>query len=589
MTGPQQGRVGGGWWAAITSRLRRRRAAWREAAAIEALARRPRSGLIVGVDALAALVLFVLPLLAWRREGVVSVPGKPWWIAESDQFLYGPDSAAWAQNALALHQGRLADLDPHRLPTWTLFTVGTMRAFDVDVALAGHLVNRAEHLLLGPVLYLLGRLLGLRGFAFAAGVIVVSQPHLLASACRFGIDPTVTLLVPLMLLAARVAGGRWWFAPVAGAVAGLTMVSHLTALAFPICGLLLLVASGRGWWRRLAAALLYSAAVFLVFRWVFSVFPMLPNEFFKDSLAEGITPTGDDVGEVGRAAARESALSLLQTNAPLALNAALRSITHTFAPVGVPWALSVALIWLGFIGPNAVRRVRPPPGVAVARHLSGRVIRSLAEGVAVASACAPLIAFAAAKSPERYSDNLLPVAALLMVRGGATLVAAVVHAASFLPALHAFRWRIEAGIAALLAIGWSAGEWREPHQRSAVLAPAFERNALAVGRALAEHFPAGIGAASCLREALPYAGLLYCPNTVCPFTDNEPGYRRCVEIIRKECPGTGDIPLIVTDDLTPEQCPANRVHFDAWVETRLAPVATAGGSRIYALPRTGDL
>ncbi len=582
-------RSGRGWWAELTWHVRRRQSAWREAAALEALSRRHRTWLVVFVDLLANIVLLAMPMFAWRREGVTSVPGQPWWIAESDQFLYGPDAAAWAQNALALHQGRLADLDPHRLPTWTLFTVGTMRVFDVDVALAGHVVNRVEHLLLGPVLYLLGRLLGLRGFAFAAAAIVVAQPHLLASACRFGVDPTVTLMVPLTLLAARVAGGRWWFAPAAGAVAGLTMVSHLTALAFPLCGLLLLVVTGRGWWRRLAAALLYSAAVYLVFRWVFSVFPMLPEAFFKDSLAEGITPTGEDVGEAGRAAARESALGLLRTNAPLALNAALRLIAITFAPVGVPWMLSVALIWLGFIGPNAVRRVRPPPGVGAGRHLAGRVLRSLGEGVAVASACAPLIAFAAAKSPERYSDNLLPVAALLIVRGGATLVAAGVHAASLLRPLYAARWRIEAGIAALLALGWAYGEWREPHQRSAVLAPAFEKNALAVGRALAEHFPTGIGAASCLREALPYAGLRYCPNTVCPFTDDEPGYQRCVAIIRKECPGTGDIPLIVTDDLTPEQCPVNRVHFDAWVETRLVPVAKAGGSRIYALPRTGDL
>lgn len=538
---------------------------------------------------LAVVALLWMPLLAWRREGVVSVPGKPWWIVESDQFLYGPDAAAWAQNALALNQGRLADLDPHRLPTWTVFTVGTMRVFDIDVALAGHLVNRVEHVLLGPVIYLLGRLLGLKGFAFAAAAIVVVQPHLLASACRFGVDPTVTLMVPLTLLAARVAGGRWWFAPAAGVVAGLTMVSHLTALGFPLCGLVLMVASGRGWWRRLAAALLYCGAVYLVFRWVFSVFPMLPEAFFKDSLAEGITPTGDDIGEAGRAAARESALSLLRTNAPLALNAALRFIAMTFAPAGLPWALSVALIWLGFLGPNAARRVRPPSGKAAWRHLSRRVFGSVAEGVAVASACAPLIAFAAAKSPERYSDNLLPVAALLMARGGATLAAAAVHALSFLRPLFSFRWRIEAGIAAILAVCWSAGEWREPHQRSAVLAPAFEKNALAVGQALADHFPAGIGAASCLREALPYAGLLYCPNTVCPFSDNEPGYRRCVEIIRKECPGTGAIPLIVTDDLTLEQCPVNRVHFDAWVETRLVPVASAGGSRIYALPRTGEL
>lgn len=570
----------GSWW-------RRRLDRFRERPPAEAPRRFLRTTLVL--DVLAVVALLALPFLAWAREGVTYVPGKPWWIFDSDQYLYGPDAAAWAQNALALHQGRLLDLDPHRMPTWTLFTVGFMRLFDVDVALAGHLVNRIEHMLLGPVLYVLARMVGARSLAFAAGALVVIQPHLLASACRFGVDPTVTFMVPLLLLLAWLAGKSWWLAPFAGAVAALTMVSHLTALGFPLCGLLLLLFSGKGWWRRILAVLLYVGTAYLVLRWVFSVFPVLPDEFFRNALAEGIAPTGEDSGNASRQASRASALATLRDNAPVALDAVLRFIAHTFAPVGVPWALCVAFIWLGFLGPDAVRGQQPPAGTRRWAHATWALLRSSGQGVALASALAPMMAFAAAKAPERYSDNLLPIAGLLMVRGAATLVAGLSSAARFVARLAPFRGRLEVGLGLVLAAAWIVGEWREPHQRSAVLAPGFERQALPVGRALALHFPSGGGAASCLREVLPYAGMRYCPNTTCPFSDDESGYRRCIAIIRQECAGSGDIPLVVTDALTPEQCPPNRVHFEAWVESLLEPVATVGGSRIYAIPRSGDL
>ncbi len=537
------------------------------------------------VDGAGMLALAALPLMAWSREGVVRAERQPWWVLDSDQYLFGPDAAAWAQNALALNQGRLADLDPHRLPTWTIFTSWAMDIGGWDVALSGHLVNRVEHVLLGPVMYLLGRALGLGPFAFAAAAIATMQPALLAAACHFGIDPTVTFLLGVMLLASWAAGRRWWFAPVAGAVAALTMVSHLTALAFPLCGLGLCLTSGKGVVRRVLAVLLYAGAGALVFRQVFNVFPMLPQDFFANALAEGVTPT--EGGMLSQAASQEAVLSVVRQNASQGLDGALRFIAEAFRPVGLPWPATILLIWLGFIGPKAFRR---PLGE---RRRRGPVVRrglqSLAEGFFLASTCAPLLAFAAAKSPERYSENLLPVAALLICRGAATLVSAGAWLAEYVPALAERRWRLENAVAAALVGVWVVGEWQEPHQRAGVLAPAWEKNALLIGRSLAENFPAGGGAASSLREALPYAGLLYCPSTVCPFADSVPSFQQCVAIIREECAGTGAIPLVVTDGLTLEQRPVLRGQFEAWAETQLQPIATIGGSRIYSIPRAGEL
>ena len=110
-----------------------------------------------------------------------------------------------------------------------------------------------------------------------------------------------------------------------------------------------------------------------------------------------------------------------------------------------------------------------------------------------------------------------------------------------------------------------------------------------VGKALAQHFESGVGAAVPLREALPYAGMVYCPNTVCPFSDDEAGYRQCIDIIRQECRGSGPIPYVVTPGLTPEQETEPRRHMDDWIASKLEPVATVGSSRIFALPREGDL
>ena len=356
--------------------------------------------------------------------------------------------------------------------------------------------------------------------------------------------------------------------------------------AFPLCGLLVCLASGRGVLRRLLAGLLYTGAVWLTFKWVFSVFPMLPTVFFENAVAEGISPTGGS-SLASQDASREAALTVVRENGAKALNATLVFLAEHLRPVLVPWSLSVAFVWLGLVGPDAVRRL-PDGGPTGWKGRVAVVFKSVLIGLAVASAAAPLLAFMASKAPERYSDNLLPVGAFVIVRGAATVAALVAALATWRLAP---RWqrRVEPAVFVALALVWTVGEWREPHQRAPVKAAPEERRALVIGKAVAAHFPAGGSGASALREVLPYANLRYCPNTVCPFGDTEPSYRQCVEILRKECAGEGDIPLVVVGGLTLEQRSERRARFEEWVGTQLEPVAQAGGATIYAIPREGEL
>ncbi|MBM4392918.1 MAG: hypothetical protein FJ090_17470 [Deltaproteobacteria bacterium] len=534
------------------------------------------------VDLVAAL-----GLAAVAARFLAAVPGPPAeglpvWASGNDAYIWGPDAGGWALNTLAFASGRWEDLDPHRMPTWSIFTATLMHISGLDVALAGHLLNKLFHVLLGPAIYLLGRAMGMRAGAAAAGLLAVAQPELLAAAGRYGIDPTVTFLVPFTLLSAW-ASGRWWMlAPIGGVIAGFTTVCHLTALGFAVPGLLLVLTCGRGWWRLLAAVLYAAAAVGTVYG-VYSIFPTIPEGFLVDVFAEGIAPAAGTT-PVEQVQHQADALATLQANAPLAFDSVVALVVESFRVRGLPWGLLLALPWLGLFGPPALEEIAVGDR-SLPRRFARAVWIGVASGLPVACALAPLLALQAADAPSRYSDNLLPVAGLLVMRGLSLLASPVsmfvarflsIHAALLLEAL-AFTW-----------VAWAAWPIVVNSASLRMGVPPDEARAMPVGRALAEHFESGIGAASPLREALPYAGMVYCPTTVCPFSDNEQGYLYCVQVIRKECRGDGDIPYVVTPGLTPEQQTEPRRHMDAWIAEKLEPVAEVGSTKIYAIPREGS-
>lgn len=500
--------------------------------------------------------------------------GAPFWARGWDLIIFGPDAGAWAANAWAIHDGRFADIDPHRLPTWPMIVAAVMK-FKPDVALAGHLVNHVLQALMPLAIWGLARLSGSRGTAFAAGfAAAMLAPNVLASQ-RFGIDPTVAAIVPITLLAGWASGRSIWFAPIGGAIAALCGVAHLTTLAFPIPAFLILLFLGQPGWRRWASAALWLLAAWLTIQWVTSWYPALPSQFVANVFAEGIAPEHHGSADLAADSQKsQAAVEILKMNAPRALDDTLRFILQYIRPAWFPWSLALVLPWLGVVGPIDRNDVR------------GSVLRGLGLGLPLLSCLLPVVAFHAAQAPARYSENLLPIAALLLVRG-AMVVPSLVD-------LVIARWvpKWPAVFVVTLAAAWAWTSFQAPRIIYALQPPRIEELLpQAVGTALREHFPTGVGAVCAYRESLGYGGWLFCPNATCPFQESEDSFVACVDIMRKECAGTGDIPYVVFPNPRADlQWPA-RTAMDRWVTTKLEPVAQVQGggghATIYAIPRSG--
>lgn len=519
------------------------------------------------------IVGFLLALGIWLLPG---------WPTENDHLLFGPDAGEWAIAARAIFDGRFGDVDPHRLPLFPSLVAGAM-AVSRDVAIAGHGVNHVLHLLTPLVVYALVRIGGGHGAGMLAGVWVIVNPALMLASRRFAVDPTVAFFVPLTLLTAW-AGGRYLpFAFFAGMVAGVTAASHLTALAFPLPGLLMCLLNGEPGFRRWLGAVLYAAGAALAVGGVLQLFPHESLTLLTDTVAEGIVAPnagGNTPDPRVLGAGQEQARAMLEANAKAGAQEAWSWVSSRWRPEWLPWNWALALPWLGLVGPFLME-----PTAAGWRGWFTRSFGGLAIGLPVTLALAPLVAFAAADSPERYSENLLPVAAVLVARG---LVVVPVT----LDRLVAWLWsRWSVGLTGLVLFGGYAlvaASGPHPLLQDKPQRPE-DREARAVGMILAARYPAGIGAVCPVREALGYAGMSFCPTTPCPFMQSEGSYLACVEIMRKECPGTEAIPYLVLANPTPDLVSPGRRAMDAWVAENREPMTYIAGTSatLYEIPRTG--
>lgn len=527
----------------------------------------------LAVDLLSVVFLLGLGRLLLPAD---PAPEGPFWARRWDLIIFGPDSGAWAANAWAVFDGRFADLDPHRMPTWPILIALTMRLVP-DVALAGHLVNHLLQALLPVAIWGIARLRDGRATGLAAGVATVCIAPGVTAAQRFGVDTAVAALLPLALLAAVATGRAWGLGAIAGLLTVACAVSHLSTVAFPVPVLLALLACGPPGWRRWAALGLALLCGGLLLQWLLSWYPLLPKQFVANVYAEGIAPGHHGGADAVGAEKQAAALEIIRANAPRALDDALRFLMGQLRPSWLPWSLALALPWLGVVGPLDPRR---PFGEGL--------LRGLALGVPLLLCLVPIVAFHAAKAPTRYSENLLPVATLLFVRG-----------AMFLPSLlDRALGRLDprlVGIASFaLALPWMKERWDQPRIGFALPPPRVdELLPAAVGKALVAGFPTGVGAVSAWREALGYGGFLFCPSATCPFRESEVDFVSCVEIMRKECRGEGPIPYVVYPNPRSDlQWPA-RTSMDAWIKDRLPAVATieagGGSATLHALPRSGPI
>ena len=501
-----------------------------------------------------AVLLAVLLWLGWRVWPMGGGEGMPFWATRHDQMISGPDAGAWAAGARALAEGRLGDLDAHRMPTWIVLTV--LAHVGYPLLLAGHLVNHLLQFLLPVVVYGVGRAAGGMWVGFGAGALVAANPVLVAASRRFGVDPAVTFGVPALVAVCLWGARSPKRSVLAGGVAAAVGATHFTTLGFPLAGLLgmgLLARRGK----RVLVLVGYGVGLGLAWGALFSVFPWAGFRGLLLAVPEGITP-GEFPLQGSPTAVWGPALEIMRSGASTAVEDAVTGMARLLRPGWLPWG--AAGTWRG----------RGVPGLALnprREDLAGwrrwRGESCWKSGLLLVVCLAPLPLFAAADAEPRYSHNLLPVAALLMVRGcvsGASLVERVV-----LERVPLERWP-RGLLGAVCGVGLALGYIQSSGvSRNQQPPPLFGVVAMEIGEAVTSHFPGQGGLVCDLREVEAYTARRTCPGTVCPPVANAGAFDFCLSILRAECDGDGPIPYVALNRGPMDERTDAKAAFDAWI------------------------
>lgn len=521
------------------------------------------------LDALALGLLAALMLGTWHHgalgPGTEPPPDAPAWATLRDYLLDGPDAGRWAYQAIALRDGLVDRLDPHRMPTWTLLTEAALPLTGGRVPLAGHLVNHLLRVLVPVAGYALGRGVGAgRVAAFGAGLAAGFVPVVTADARIYGVDMSVTFAWVGGMAVATQAGRLRHGGLGAGAVAALTSATHFTTLPSVLPELLACAAVAtpgqRG--RRVGE---FVVAFVVVSVAIYAVLPAMSPTALYASVVEGIAPHTEGLpGAPGEARAGTILREGLQLGPARALGWAGKQTMPAHLP---PWGLLPLLgaVLVGFGGRDRV-----------ARH-----------GAPLATLCvlAPAPVLFMASAPSRYVDTLGPVLVTLAVCGVAVFGATVDR----LVRLGLRRW--PAVVEGVAAVGF-AGVLSAGRGVDFVPLPPVQSDlvALQAADALRARFPGGVGVASVVHEPVAMAEDVDCPTTVhCPATTGEDAYWHCLRVMASTCPGTGDLPYLVVERLPRDDRSAERAAMDAWVEGRWTPFVALRSPTLriagYALPR----
>jgi len=535
------------------------------------------------LDVLALLALAVMIAWLWPRTVAPSdlnLGHLPWWGSTRDVLLEGPDAGEWARNIGLLANWHLDGLDHHRMPGWMLMVAAAME-IEPDVVLAGHLANRALYALIGLTTYTLGRLSGGRVTGLLAAALALSVPQIMVASQRFGVDISITAMIPTLMALTVLATRRSWLGLAAGLAAGLTAGLHYTTPPFLLPPLLVLILSGGGRpWRRVAALVLYLAGASLAVGLLLQIYPVPSWAVFVNDIANGMSPhAGGPTPE--KATEVSHALAGVQAQIVPLMRQATANAVDLVRIRAVPWPLMVALPWLGVLG----------LGLGEPRTGTGSWWRSLLSstdlgaGLGLLACLAPLPVLLGVHAPERYGDNLLPVVAVLAARGAGSLVATVEALARV--ALHRWpRGPLRALVLAPLAL---VALHDKADLRTLPPPSASDLGARLLADALRDRFPPGTGVASPIREALVLAGLSYCPQTVCPTQATEDHFRRCMKVLASQCKGDGLVGYVSTSATSFYDPNARRLEMDAWVAAQAEPTVTVDfrdfHARVYELER----
>jgi len=528
------------------------------------------------------VLLVGLALSFWPRGAgtqMAPMPGldPPSWGSLNDLLMIGPDSGEWARNALHVHHGRFDQVDPHRMPTWLTLTALLIGPTG-GVAPAGHLLNHLLHVALVLTLYGLGRAGGGRGVGLVAAGLGAFAYHLVSDSRSLGVDMLVATAIPASLFGGLLAARVWFLAPLGGALAAIASFSHITTLPYTLPALVLVLLRGRGGWRRrLASPVGFVVGALLVIGLVHVTVGLPTPEGLRGAVAEGIVP------QVGKQTDAQVALSLdvMELGSATAIENAIRVGVAGVQPGWLPWGLAVFLVWLGVLGPGLGRGAARSVGRL--RQVLSRC--DLGLGVPLLLCLAPLPLLQAAGAPERYSDNLLGVVAVLMARG---LVGPLRLGELGLRRL----WRAwPVGLLSLgvgLGVAWSGAEanaaWRQPSP------PHFEGVLHArLAALLGEHLEPGHGVATTARAALVMADLELCPRSFCPQSDSVPHVTTCLQLMALECPGPDQLVWVSTDWAQLDPSFVNRQSMTAWIAARWPEVGRVvvgdRGHRVFLVPR----
>jgi len=464
-------------------------------------------------DLAAILCLIAIGLTVWPMGGV---EGYPAWVNPKDPLLEGPDSGNWAENIQHWLSGNYGDLEPHRMPTYVLFS-GLTFAWTQDIPLSGHLVNHLAHLATPLCVYGIGRLMGSRVVGFGAGLLVALCPLLVEASERFGVDPTVAFMVPFSLFMALLAARWWWLGPLAGVVGGLAMTSHYTTLFHAIPPLIAILLYAKTWRDRLRSGAGYLVGVWVTWTLIFGTFvwggSRVSTEAFHEALEKGTQEKASDgvsFVEVlwSKFTASDGLFSFWALHVEPAFHHTIQEMVEPLRSDLLPWSVAVLCVWIGFFG-LGLGRIGDSKG-----WMSWLRLLDWKGGVVLLIALGPLpflIHFHHAESelPLRYSYNFLPIVALVLVRGlvGPLLIVDRV--------VHRFQPKWKSGIFGLVLVcllGRSYGSVNEEQNRQkppTMAARASEQ----VGLAIKAEFEVIGGVVCRFRAAVPFTGGEQCPTS----------------------------------------------------------------------------
>ncbi|HCH64037.1 MAG: hypothetical protein CL927_04825 [Deltaproteobacteria bacterium] len=479
-------------------------------------------------------------------------------------LIDGADAGEWALNAQLVFAGDWDAVDTHRGPSFLLAAAAARFFFD-DMVRAGRFVLVLAWAIRPFLVYALGRICGNPLVGWVAALATVCCQPLYFAAARFGIDPFVATILPLSLVVVAPARRHPTWAWFAGIVGGLTVTTHLSALPYALPALLLLVArseasvTARSFWAR---PLLYLSGLLTTLLVLYLNFDLLNTVEIAASFSEGISTTTDGAPLDHRLT--DEALEKLESGAGVAVAKAIEAVTDPLQhPIQNPSVVVLAML-LGVVGPSLRDASTGPPTILLRamgrrpetrwkrwqaeRHPITRIIGAvrwlradLFTGLVLLSTLTPALLFASADSPERYTFNLLPFAALLTARGVGSVVCTLVRIIPhrLQPAAHLVG---TLGLAVILV----PGPWQFLHGiRHAIPSPSDVAQAAGIlATQIHQTVPGDSAVAVPYREAAALLERPYCPRASCTADGKPRAFERCLARLRAECSGTDPIPYV---------------------------------------------